>query len=219
MVLESLFSSSARVRILSLLLLNPDARFYLREIETITGLAIRSIQRETEKLETLGLIHKSAEANKVYFQGNRNHPLFPELRKMLLKAVGLRVVLGDVRQTDNKVKAALIHGPIVAGREKPTDPIPIFVVGDVPKQELQARAKELQSSIRREITCYVRTPQSFRSRVQLGYGFVANVLAGPKLFLIGDRRTLRSLATGAWERKVPPRRERAAEVFEWWNIP
>ena len=61
--------------------------------------------------------------------------------------------------------------------------------------------------------------ESFRSRVQLGYGFVANVLAEPKLFLIGDKRTLRSLATGAWERKVPLKRERAAEVFEWWNVP
>ena len=28
----------------------------------------------------------------------------------------------------------------------------------------------------------------------------------------------RGLATGAWERRVPPKRERAAEVFEWWNI-
>ena len=217
-MLKDLFSSSARVQILSLLLLNPDTKFYQREIETITGLAIRSIQRETEKLEALGVLHKFAEANKVYFQGNRDYNLFPELRRMLLKTVGLKVVLAD-EQADERIKAALIHGPFAAGREKPTDPIAIFVVGDVSKQELQARAEEVQSSIAREITCYVRTPQSFRGRVQLGYGFVANVLAGPKLFLIGDKRTLRSLATGAWERRVLPRRERAAEVFEWWNVP
>ena len=71
-MLKDLFSSSARVKILSLLLLNPDTKFYQREIETITGLAIRSIQRETEKLEALGVLHKFAEANKVYFQGNRD---------------------------------------------------------------------------------------------------------------------------------------------------
>jgi len=217
-MLKELFSSSARVQILSLLLLNPDTKFYQREIETITGLAIRSIQRETEKLEALGVLHKSAEANKVYFQGNRDYILFPELRKILLKTVGLKVILADA-QADERTKAAFIHGPFAAGREKPTDPIAVFVVGDVSKQELQARAEEVQSSISREITCYVRTLQSFRSRVQLGYGFVANVLAGPKLFLVGDKRTLRSLATGAWERKVPLKRERAVEVFEWWNIP
>lgn len=218
MVLELLFSSSARVRILSLLLLNPDTKFYQREIETITGLAISSIHRETKKLEALGVLRKSTEDDKVYFQGNRDYSLFPELRKMLLKTVGLKVVLADA-QADERVKAAFIHGHFAAERERPTDPISIFVVGDVSRQELEARAEEVQSSVGREITCYVRTPQSFRSRVQLGYGFVASVLAGPKLFLIGDRRTLRSLATGAWERKVPPRRERAAEVFEWWNIP
>jgi hypothetical protein len=217
-MLKELFSSSARVQILSLLLLNPDTKFYQREIETITGLAIRSIQRETEKLKALGVLHKSAEANKVYFQGNRGHSLFPELRRMLLKAVGLKVVLANA-QADERIKVAFIHGPFAGGREKPSDPIAIFVVGDVPKQELQARAGEIQSSIGREITCYVRTPHSFRSRVQLGCGLVANVLAGPKLFLSGDKRTLRSLATGAWERKVPLKRERAAEVFEWWNIP
>jgi len=217
-MLKELFSSSARVQILSLLLLNPDTKFYQREIETITGLAIRSIQRETEKLEALGVLHKSAEANKVYFQGNRDCSLFPELRRMLLKTVGLKVVLAD-EQADERIKAALIHGPFAAGREKPTDPIAIFVVGDVSKQELQARAEEVQSSIGREITCYVRTPQSFRSRVHLGYGCVAHALAGPKLFLSGDKRTLRSLATGAWGQGVPPRRERAAEVFQWWNVP
>jgi hypothetical protein len=130
----------------------------------------------------------------------------------------LKVVLADA-QADEQVKVAFVHGPFAAGREKPTDPIAIFVVGDVSKQELQARAEEIQSPIGREITCYVRTPRSFRSRVQLGYGFVANVLAGPKLFLIGDKRTLRSLATGAWERTIPLKRERAAEVFQWWNIP
>jgi len=217
-MLKELFSSSARVQILSLFLLNPDTRFYQREIETITGLAIRSIQRETENLEALGVIHKSTEANKVYFQGNRGHSLFPELRRMLLKAIGLKVVLANA-QADERIRVAFIHGPVAAGQEKPTDPIPIFVVGDVSRQELQARTEEVQSGLGREITCCVRTPQSFRSRVQLGYGFVAQLLAGPKLFLIGDKRTLRSLATGAWERKAPLKRERAAEVFEWWNIP
>jgi hypothetical protein len=217
-MLKELFSSSARVQILSLLLLNPNTKFYQREIETITGLAIRSIQRETEKLEGLGVLHKSAEANKVYFQGNRDYNLFAELRRMLLKTVGLKVVLEDV-QADERIRAAFIHGPFAVGQEKPTDPIVIFAVGDVSRQELQARAEEIQGSIGREITCYVRTPQSFRSRVQLGYGFVANVLAGPKLFLIGDKRILRSLATGAWERRAPLKRERAAEVFQWWNVP
>ena len=203
---------------LSLLLLNPDTKFYQREIEAITGLAIRSIQRETERLEGLGVLRKSTEANKVYFQGNRDYSLFPELRRMLLKTVGLKVVLADA-QADERIKVALVHGTFATERERLTDPIAILVVGDVSNQELQARSEEVQGSIGREITCYARTPQSFRSRVQLGYGFVANVLAGPKLFLIGDKRTLRSLATGAWERRVPPKRERAAEVFEWWNIP
>jgi len=216
-MLKDLFSSSARVQVLSLLLLNPDTKFYQREIETITGLAIRSVQRETEKLEALGVLHKSAEANKVYFQGNRDYSLFPELRRMLLKTVGLKVVLADT-QADERTKVAFIHGPFATGQEKPTEPIAIFVVGDASRQELQARVEEVQSSIGREITCYIRTPQSFRSRVQLGYGFVANVLAGSKLFLIGDKRTLSSLATGAWERRALPRRERAAEVFEWWNV-
>jgi len=163
------------------------------------------------------VLHKSAEANKVYFQGNRDYSLFPELRRMLRKTVGFKVVLADT-QTDERTKVAFIHGPFATGQEKPTEPIAIFVVGDVSRQELQARAEEVQSSIGREITCYIRTPQSFRSRVQLGYGFVANVLAGSKLFLIGDKRTLSSLATGAWERRALPRRERAAEVFEWWNV-
>ena len=43
-MLELLFSSSARVKILTLFLLNPENRFYQREIGGLTGLPIRAVQ-------------------------------------------------------------------------------------------------------------------------------------------------------------------------------
>ncbi|MEJ5199003.1 MAG: hypothetical protein WHX53_08775, partial [Anaerolineae bacterium] len=67
-MLESLFSSRARVKVLSLLLLNPESSFYLRQISRLTQLPIRAVQREVERLLALGLLKRSESGNQVHYQ-------------------------------------------------------------------------------------------------------------------------------------------------------
>jgi DNA-binding transcriptional ArsR family regulator len=66
-ILETLFSSTARVQILDLFLQNPGSQFYQREIERQTGQPIRAVQREVERLEGVGLLRRSAEGNRVFY--------------------------------------------------------------------------------------------------------------------------------------------------------
>jgi hypothetical protein len=86
-ILEALFSSSARVRLLGLFLTIPGRPFYQREIERETGQPIRAVQREVERLESIGLLLRSSEGNRVFYRLDPGFPLLAELSALFRKAV------------------------------------------------------------------------------------------------------------------------------------
>jgi hypothetical protein len=86
--METLLSSMARVKILKLFLLNPDNRYYQREIERETEQSLRAVQREVERLEAIGLLARSKEGNRVFYQVNPEFLLLAELTALFEKATG-----------------------------------------------------------------------------------------------------------------------------------
>jgi DNA-binding transcriptional ArsR family regulator len=84
--LSMLFASSARAIVLGLFMVDPYRAYYQRQIEKSTGLAIRAVQRELERLSGLGLLFKRVEGNRTYYQVDVDFPLFPELQGLVLKA-------------------------------------------------------------------------------------------------------------------------------------
>ena len=86
--LEVLFSSAARVQVLSLFLLRPDRQFYQREIERETGQPIRAVQREVKRLTEVELLSRSTEGNRVFYRVNADFPLLAELTALFQRATG-----------------------------------------------------------------------------------------------------------------------------------
>lgn len=113
--LLALFTSSARVAVLRAFLLDPNREYYQRQIETATGLPIRAIQRELERLTLASLLYRRVEGNRTYYRVNTDYLLFPELRSMVLKtgddldrlrgrlAVSPAVRLAVLNETEHKV--------------------------------------------------------------------------------------------------------------------
>ncbi len=87
-ILEVLFSSTARIEVLSLFLLNPDRHFYQREIGRETGQPIRAVQREMDRLAGAGLLARAEEGNRVFYYLNPRFPLLAELTALFQKAAG-----------------------------------------------------------------------------------------------------------------------------------
>jgi predicted nucleotidyltransferase len=193
MVLELLFSSSARVKILTLFLLSPENRFYQREIEGLTGLPIRAVQREVKKLEALGLLQRTVDGNRVYYQVDREFFLFPELKGMILKTTGLGSLLREKLQNEARIRIAFIYGSYAADQETTTSDIDLFVIGELPSRELHAAVKEAEKVVHREINYTLFGLEEFCRKAQARNGFVLNVLGGQKIFLKGDEVALQSL--------------------------
>jgi predicted nucleotidyltransferase len=192
-MLELLFSSTARVKVLALLLLNPETHFYQREISTLTGLPIRAVQREVQRLQTLGLLTSFSRGNQVHYQVNRDFFLFPELKGIFLKTVGLTALLGDALKGAEDIALAFIYGSYAANQENTASDIDLLVVGTLSSRALHTTLQEAEKVVHREINYTLFGPDEFRTRAKTGNGFLHNVLTGPKLFLIGDEDALQSL--------------------------
>jgi len=192
-VLELLFSSTARVKVLSLLLLNPETSFYQRQIAVLTGLPIRAVQREVQRLEILGLVRRSARGNQVHYQVNRDFFLFPELKSIFLKTLGLKAILGEALQETESISLAFVYGSYAADQETTTSDIDLLVVGSLSSRTLHATLKAAEEQVHRVINYSLFSSEEFRAKVQAGDGFLRNVLDAPKTFIVGDEDALRAL--------------------------
>ena len=193
-MLEKLITSSARVKVIKLLLLNEDQRYYQREIAELAGLPVRAVQREGAKLAEIGLLRRIEDGNRIYFQANPACPIFPELKRILLKTVALEFLLSESLSQDGDIEVAFIYGSYAANQETITSDVDLFVIGSVLSRELSAAVRPIQAEIQREINYYLVTPREFRERMEKGDGFLRNVLEGPKIFVVGNEETLRALA-------------------------
>jgi len=192
-VLDKLLSSSARVKVLRLLLLNEARRYYQREIAELTGLPIQAVQREGARLTEIGLLRRVEDGNRVYLQANPACPIFPELKRILLKTVALESLLSGALAGDGRIQAAFIYGSYAANQETAASDIDLFVIGSISSRQLSTALSPVQAEIQREINYHLVTTEEFQERLTGGDGFLHNVLSGHKIFVIGDENTLRAL--------------------------
>ena len=96
-MLEKLFSSRVRVRLLDVFLSNPERRFYGRELERMTEEHQNAIWRELRNLSELGLLTDETEGRTKYYRVSPSFPLYPELRALLFKATGKRIERAPAR--------------------------------------------------------------------------------------------------------------------------
>ena len=156
-MLNKLIASSARVKILKLLLLNEEKRYYQREIADLVELPVRAIQRESARLTEIGLLHRIEDGNRVYFQADSTCPIFPELKLILLKTIALEVLLNQALAGDEQIQVAFIYGSYAANRETATSDVDLFVVGSISGRTLSAALGPVQAEIQREINYHLVT--------------------------------------------------------------
>jgi len=198
-VVQELFSSQARVSIMNLFLLNPGDRYYLRQVASLTGQPVRAAERELPKLEAIGLLTHVVEGNRKYYQVNRDCPIFPELKSIFLKTVGLGDVLREyVLEAGESVQVAFIYGSYAKGDESTTSDIDLFVIGSISPRELSGVLAKAESQLRREVNAVVMGGGEFRDKVTSKHHFVTSLLHEPKIFLVGNEDELDRFAeTGA----------------------
>jgi predicted nucleotidyltransferase len=190
-LLEILFPQ-VRAEVLRLLFADQTRELHLRELTRQSGLSLGTLQTEVEKLCTADLLLSRRDGNRLYFRANAAHPLFADLRQLVLKTAGLREVLADALRDVPGIELAFVFGSLAAGTGKAGSDVDLLVIGDAGLRALAPRLRPAAERLGREINPVTMTVAEFiRDRTKKP--FLRDLLAKDKLFLKGNRDELARL--------------------------
>jgi len=177
--------------VLGLLLLHPDEHYHVREIARLTNTAAGTLHRELSKLAKFNVLLGELSGNQVYYQANRNFPLYPELSSILKKTSGLvDVLLEFLAPIAAKIEVALIFGSVAKGTESMGSDIDVLIIGDVDFTEVVTVLYTAQTNLGREINPKVYSRKQWNTCFQKQEFFIEEILKNPKLFVIGTEHVL-----------------------------
>ena len=191
-LLPEILSSRTRSEVFRILFGLANTELHLREIGRRSGLNIASLRNEMEKLTALDIVKKRIDGNRTYFSANRDHPLYPEIRNIVLKTVGMADLIRPALKERN-VEIAFIYGSVAQGTESATSDLDLFVVGELSLREITSRLKDLQDVLFREINPFVITHKEMNTRLKNKDHFITSIMKENKIFIIGDKNELEKL--------------------------
>ena len=186
--------SPYRRQVLALLLLRPDERFHVRELERLTGISAGSLHRELKAMSEAGLLIREQQGNQVLYQADRSCSIFEELASIFRKTVGLGSKLTTALEPiADRIDLAFVFGSMASGKQHAKSDLDICVLGEVELLDVVKAIGSLQESLRREINPVVMSAKQFASDLANHERFAERLVAEPKIFVIGDENEFRKL--------------------------
>jgi hypothetical protein len=200
-MVEQLFGSKTRVKLLRLFYSNPNRSFYVREITRKIDEQINSVRRELSNLLQVGIITSDTTNNRLYYEVSQKFEFYEPLR----------VIFGGVQErpapaksgtksktpapTDESIELkelgnlqlALYTGQFTRDESSGVD---LLIVGDVNPNKLQKFVTELEAKEGKEIRYAVLSLDDFKYRQQIKDRFVSAVVASKKQVLVDKQQLL-----------------------------
>ena len=190
--LSGILSSRVRAEIFRLLFGLNEKELHMREMERQAALSLGTIRQDLQKLVKLDLVKARRDGNRLYYRANTDHPLFPEIRNLVLKTAGLVEVIKSALDREG-IEVAFIFGSLARSKERAESDVDLMVIGTIGLRSLSSRLAGVSEQIGREINPHTLSVEKFRRRKQEGNHFLNNVLESPKLFIIGNANDLEAM--------------------------
>lgn len=183
---DALFSGT-RQRVLGLLFGQPQRSFFATELIALAGAGSGGVQRELQRLADAGLVTVSRVGNQKHYQANPEAPVFAEICSMAAKTFGLAGPLAAaLKPLQKRIELALVYGSMASGRASATSDIDILIVADdLTLEDVYAALIKPEQQLARTINPTLYTRAEFKRRRTAKNPFLANVLAGKTLPLVG----------------------------------
>jgi predicted transcriptional regulator len=159
-LLSGLISSKTRVKLLMRFFLNPQTRSYLRELAKEFDVSTNAVREELNQLTHTQLLKSEKSGRNVFYSANTAHTLFPELRSMVQKVMGIDQVLDGIVQRLGNLEKAFLIDDYAAGKD--TGIIDLIVVGKINNHHLSDLSQKTERYINRKIRTLVLSREEFR---------------------------------------------------------
>jgi len=198
-MIDKLFGSKTRVKLLHLFMNHPGQSFYVREITRLIDEQINSVRRELSNMLEVGVITSDTSDNKLYYQVNQRYEFYTALRAIFAgetvsaeqvgptNAEGVHeqhlTIINDIPS----VRLAILSGVLVKGSTAPVD---VLLVGNVSPAKVKAAVAMIEKLEGRELNYTVLPYDEFYYRLSVRDKFIAEVLASKHSVVIDKDNVL-----------------------------
>ncbi len=180
-MLEQIFGSETRTRILKFFCINAQEKFFIRELSRRLDLQLNSIRRELDNLESFGFLKSFEENGKKYYEINQEFPLFLEIKNLILKAT----TLDDMFFADKMSKVSGLKLLVFTGMlTKAPTLTDVLIVGKVRKTDLDKYLKKIAQGLPHELRVTFLTPQDYIYRLSIVDKFIYDIFAHSRIVVV-----------------------------------
>lgn len=187
-MIDALFGSKTRVKLLHLFLNHPGQSFYVREITRTIDEQINSVRRELANMLNVGIITSDSADNKLYYEVNQRYEHYVPLRAIFadqhveaIADVDLATTWHEEIKQLSGVRIALTAGVLVKGS---TSAVDILLVGDVQPAKLKKVMKDIEKAEGRELNYSLLSYDEFYYRLSVRDKFITEILNGNHAVLV-----------------------------------
>lgn len=176
-MLKDLITSEARIKLLLKFFLNPSTTGYLRQLAKEFNESTNGVRVELNKLTESQLLTSSKEGRNVIYRANESHPLFEDLRNIILKSTGIDKVINNILKKLGNLELAFIRGDYAVGIDGGL--IELVLVGEnINEKEVERVRKKTEGLIDRKINAIILSNADY-------IGLKKKFDSDPKLILVG----------------------------------
>jgi predicted nucleotidyltransferase len=184
--------SRVQQRVLALLFGQPDRTFYGSELIRLARSGSGAVQRELHRLEQSGLVTAVRMGKQKHYRANDRSPVFPELRGLILKTVGLAEPLREALAPHaERINAAFVYGSVAKGEETVRSDVDLMVIGDdVTYSDFFDELLRAEKLLGRPIHANFISANEWKRKLHEGSSFFTKINARPKIFVLGSQDDL-----------------------------
>jgi len=189
-IMNRLFSSKIRIKLLDIFLSLPNARYYIRELERKINEEAKNISRELQNLETLGLLISEKQKNHRFYSVNEKFFLYPELKGIIFKKTGVLGLLKEAVAKLKGIESAFIYGSYATGKETESSDVDLMIIGNPDLTELNEVISKLEDRLNREINYMCFDREEYEERKKPKDAFISGILSEEKIVLKGSENAI-----------------------------
>ncbi|MBU1203002.1 winged helix-turn-helix domain-containing protein [Patescibacteria group bacterium] len=180
-MLEQIFSSVARTKILKFFCVHYQEKFFVRELARRLGVQLNSIRRELDNLENFGFLHSENEGGKKYYYANTDFPLFSEIKNLVFKSLALEEM--NVAGKMSKVPGLklLVFTGILTESPAATD---VLIVGKVNKTQFDKYLGKIAEGLPAELRYTFLSLSDYLYRIEITDKFIYDIWAHNKIIVV-----------------------------------
>ncbi|MGH7196068.1 MAG: transcriptional regulator [Candidatus Saccharimonadales bacterium] len=192
-MIEQLFGSKTRVKLLKLFFANPNRSFYVREITRKIDEQINSVRRELANLLNVGVIKSETNNNRLYYEVNQTHEFYQALATIFGKPTPVgadartRGAKPDPLSEMGNVELAIYSGQFTRDESSGID---VLIVGDINQAKLNKFMAQLEADEGKELRYTFMTSDEFNYRRLIKDRFIVNLLSSKKQILLDKNNLL-----------------------------